>query len=46
MSETRPTHPTRSLFIHGLWIHSSAWEPWQELFHGRGLRNLGAGLAR
>jgi len=24
------------VFIHGLWIHSSAWRPWQELFDSRG----------
>jgi pimeloyl-ACP methyl ester carboxylesterase len=24
------------IFIHGLWIHSSAWQPWQELFTERG----------
>jgi pimeloyl-ACP methyl ester carboxylesterase len=24
------------VFIHGLWIHSSAWAPWQELFEGEG----------
>ena len=36
MSETTPTHPYPVLFIHGLWIHSSAWQPWQELFRGQG----------
>src|ERR1700759_1319888 len=24
------------LFIHGLWIHSRAWEPWVSLFAERG----------
>jgi len=24
------------IFIHGLWIHSSAWQPWLELFTERG----------
>ena len=28
------THPV--LFIHGLWIHSSAWRPWQDLFEAKG----------
>lgn len=23
-------------FIHGLWIHASSWEPWEDLFQGRG----------
>ncbi|RFA08201.1 alpha/beta hydrolase [Subtercola boreus] len=24
------------VFIHGLWIHSSAWRPWQDLFEEKG----------
>lgn len=24
------------LFIHGLWIHSAAWKPWQDLFESKG----------
>ncbi|MFD6444852.1 alpha/beta hydrolase [Promicromonospora sp. NPDC060204] len=24
------------IFIHGLWIHSTAWQPWIELFEARG----------
>ena len=20
------------LFIHGLWLHASSWQPWEELF--------------
>ncbi len=28
------THPV--LFIHGLWIHSSAWRAWQDLFEAEG----------
>ena len=27
---------TPVVFIHGLWIHSSAWAPWVELFTERG----------
>ena len=27
---------TPVVFIHGLWIHSSAWAPWIELFAERG----------
>lgn len=30
------TKPNPVIFIHGLWIHSSAWQPWLELFAGRG----------
>ena len=35
-----PTHipPPPVLFIHGLWIHSSAWQPWIDLFTERGYR--------
>jgi pimeloyl-ACP methyl ester carboxylesterase len=29
-------NPTPVLFIHGLWIHSSSWEPWIELFAEKG----------
>lgn len=31
---TTKTHPV--IFIHGLWIHSSAWQPWLDLFAERG----------
>jgi len=31
MTETPPV-----VFIHGLWIHASAWAPWIELFTSRG----------
>ncbi|WP_286145616.1 hypothetical protein [Mycobacterium sp. ENV421] len=24
------------IFIHGWWIHASAWQPWLDLFSGRG----------
>ena len=24
------------IFIHGLWIHSTAWQPWEELFQSQG----------
>jgi pimeloyl-ACP methyl ester carboxylesterase len=24
------------IFIHGMWIHSAAWQPWLELFESRG----------
>ena len=24
------------IFIHGLWIHASAWQPWQDLFGEHG----------
>jgi pimeloyl-ACP methyl ester carboxylesterase len=27
---------TPVVFIHGLWLHSSSWEPWVELFRERG----------
>jgi pimeloyl-ACP methyl ester carboxylesterase len=36
MSQPTVTHPYPVLFIHGLWIHASAWESWQELFQANG----------
>lgn len=27
------TKPNPVIFIHGLWIHASAWQPWIDLFH-------------
>ena len=33
---TAPTKTNPVIFIHGLWIHSAAWEPWIELFESRG----------
>ena len=36
MSQPTVTHPYPVLFIHGLWIHASSWEPWQELFRANG----------
>lgn len=34
MTTPTKTHPV--LFIHGLWIHSTAWQPWLELFQSNG----------
>jgi len=34
MTSTTKTNPV--IFIHGLWIHSSAWAPWLELFQSCG----------
>jgi pimeloyl-ACP methyl ester carboxylesterase len=31
------------IFIHGLWLHSSSWEPWLELFASEGYRSLAPG---
>jgi pimeloyl-ACP methyl ester carboxylesterase len=31
------------VFIHGLWIHSSAWAPWQELFEQNGYETSAPG---
>jgi pimeloyl-ACP methyl ester carboxylesterase len=33
---TSATKPNPVIFIHGLWIHSTAWQPWLELFESRG----------
>ena len=37
----RPTHPV--MFIHGLWIHASAWQPWQDRFEADGYRTSAPG---
>jgi pimeloyl-ACP methyl ester carboxylesterase len=34
MTSPTKTHPV--IFIHGLWIHSNAWQPWLELFQSCG----------
>jgi pimeloyl-ACP methyl ester carboxylesterase len=34
MTSPTKTHPV--VFIHGLWIHSSAWQPWLQLFQSCG----------
>jgi pimeloyl-ACP methyl ester carboxylesterase len=31
------------VFIHGLWIHSSAWKPWQDLFEQKGYTTVAPG---
>jgi pimeloyl-ACP methyl ester carboxylesterase len=30
------TNPTPVIFIHGLWLHASAWQPWADLFAREG----------
>jgi pimeloyl-ACP methyl ester carboxylesterase len=30
--------PNPVIFIHGMWIHATAWQPWLELFESRGYR--------
>ena len=37
---------TPVLFIHGLWLHASSWQPWVDLFAEEGYAPAGAGLAR
>jgi len=34
MTSAIKPHPV--IFIHGLWIHSSAWQPWLDLFESHG----------
>lgn len=34
---------TNVVFIHGLWIHSAAWEPWQRLFEESGFTTVAPG---
>jgi len=35
---TSPTKTKPVIFIHGLWIHSTAWQPWLDLFESCGYR--------
>jgi pimeloyl-ACP methyl ester carboxylesterase len=39
-SEEPMTTATPVVFIHGLWLHSSSWEPWIELFRDQGYAPL------
>jgi pimeloyl-ACP methyl ester carboxylesterase len=34
------TNQTPVLFIHGLWLHASSWQPWADLFAGEGYQPL------
>lgn len=36
MSEAEAPHAHPVLFIHGLWLHSSSWDPWLALFKSQG----------
>jgi len=38
---TSPATPV--VFIHGLWLHASSWQPWRELFDGRGYASVAPG---
>ncbi len=31
------------VFIHGLWIHSSSWQPWMEFFNQKGYQTINPG---
>src|SRR4051794_41787591 len=35
--------PTPVVFIHGLWLHASSWQPWVELFRGHGYEPIAPG---
>jgi pimeloyl-ACP methyl ester carboxylesterase len=37
------TKPNPVIFIHGLWIHSRAWQPWMDLFAERGYTSSAPG---
>ena len=38
---TAPSIPV--VFVHGLWIHSDAWQPWVELYHSAGYEAFAPG---
>jgi alpha-beta hydrolase superfamily lysophospholipase len=35
-----PGGPVPVVFIHGLWLHSTSWEPWAEVFRAAGFEPL------
>jgi non-heme chloroperoxidase len=35
--------PIPVVFIHGLWIHSDAWQPWVELYRSAGYDAIAPG---
>ncbi|MFC7647302.1 esterase/lipase family protein [Streptosporangium lutulentum] len=37
------TTPTPVIFIHGLWLHATSWNPWAELFREAGYEPLAPG---
>ncbi len=37
------TSPIPVVFIHGLWIHSDAWQPWVELYRSAGYNAIAPG---
>ena len=37
------TAPTPVVFVHGLWLHASSWQPWVELFRGHGYEPVAPG---
>ena len=45
-TDTEHQAQTPVIFIHGLWIHSSAWQPWLDLFADPRLPVSAPGLAR
>jgi pimeloyl-ACP methyl ester carboxylesterase len=30
------SRPTPVVFVHGLWLHSTSWDPWVQHFNGQG----------
>ena len=35
--------PTPVVFIHGLWLHATSWDPWMELFREAGYALMAPG---
>ena len=40
---TVPDRPMPVVFIHGLWLHASSWQPWIELFRSAGYEPIAPG---
>src|SRR5258707_9490425 len=37
------TNPTPVIFIHGLWLHATSWQPWVDMFRQAGYEPLAPG---
>lgn len=33
---TEPVAARTVVFIHGLWLHATSWQPWMDLFRAEG----------
>ena len=43
MTDSPSTSGTPVVFIHGLWLHATSWQPWMDLFTAQGYQPLAPG---